>query len=62
MGTADAYEPWSSDGARGSAANEPYELRRSRSSSRIIRANSTFIQLNHRLGATLALLRLLRCF
>lgn len=33
-----------------------------RSSSRIIRANSTFIQLNHRLGATLALLRLLRCF
>ena len=26
MGTADAYEPWSSDGARGSAANEPYEL------------------------------------
>ena len=23
MGTADAYEPWSSDGARGSAANEP---------------------------------------
>lgn len=57
MGTVDAYEPWSWTAAIDVAVKLAIRDRL------LIRAN-TFIQLslNHRLGATLALLRVLRCF